>query len=365
VAKSKILILFSLSWLGTLLLPYSITFNNHILTACLILCAAYLYLKLDIFDSSLLNQKEGKGEKIYFWQGFLLSLSLTLEFPPGGLAFIGFLILIACKKRNVKIIGYYILGSAIPLFVHFYFNYIQIGDLIPAYLHKEYYNFPGSVWGGALGKKRLFGKTLFGQYFHTLFGYRGIFLFSPFLFLGFIESIKIALKKTHPYQGLAIITIFAFLGTISSYAIQISDFGGGSYGLRWVIGVIPLLIFFTALWLKQNLTTPKKIIVAIFLFFSILFSVLGVYNPWPENILSPCPILENIAYLTFSPLNQQTFVADEIVEKTSLEPGFSYYELARKCREQGAYAEAIRYFETSLKYDPTHVLTYYHLGNYV
>jgi predicted TPR repeat methyltransferase len=336
---------------GTILFPYAMTFNNHILAALMIFMAIGFYLCLD---------SEKENNKLIGWIGFCAAAGMFLELPTGGLNFLGLGILLGMK--NPRRLLYYLAGAILPAVAHFSLNYWQAGDFIPAYLHKEFYQFQGAYWGGELGKKRLFGKTIFSQFWHMTLGYRGIFLFSPILLGGLWEMVRYSFRKKDTLQGVAILGIVLLLGTMASYALQISDLGGGSYGLRWVIPALPILLVFTALWFSR-LKSKAGMAGGICLFIpAVIISSLGVYNPWPQNAVTPVPFLENIVYMTFNSETDSNPLADMIIEKTSLDKGLAYYELGREAWNHNYGYTAISYMNKSLLYDPHHSLTYYQLG---
>ncbi len=338
---------------GTIILPYAMTFNNHLMAALMILVAVGMYLSLD---------KQTLKKSLWVAGiGTFASLGIYLELPTGGLTFLGLGFLIG--KKEPKYLWSYLGGAILPSVAHFSLNYWQTGDLVPAYLHKEFYQFNGSYWGGALGKKRLFGNSVAGQFFHMTLGYRGIFLFSPILLGGLWEMIQRSVKKEDIWRKPAVLGLILLFGTMASYAVQISDLGGGSYGLRWVIPALPLLILFTAFWIGR-VFTPKKGVAGVGLLMvpSIIIAWIGVYNPWPQNAVTPIPFLENLSYMTFQGNNLSNPLAEFIAEKTSLDKGLAYYEMGREAWKQGNLNTAIAYMQKSLSRNPGHTLTYYQLG---
>ena len=339
-------------WLGTLLLPWAVTFNNHVLTATLIASGLTLFL----YDAKVEKVKDVQ----FLWSGFLLAFAITLELPTGGLSwFCGLLWLGVMNRRRL---GYFLVGSLVPLLIHAALNMTQTGDLIPAYLHKEYYQFAGSYWGSPQAYQRLFGKNILTQYFHMLFGYRGLFLFCPVLILGGIEIIRAWRNRDVFWSIWGIIAVFTLTGTLTSYAIQISDFGGGSYGLRWVVALIPLWLLPSLCWFSRPHQKIYQSIAYGLVGLSIFFSMIGLYNPWPQNALTPSPILENISYMTFVPNSSMQGIAEGIIETTSLDKGLAYYELGRECWKREEFTEAVRYMDLALIHKPGDTQYLYQLG---
>ncbi|MCX7919606.1 MAG: tetratricopeptide repeat protein [bacterium] len=352
------LVLFLSAWLGTLMLPFSGTLTNHLAAAGTATLSLYLLIQ------SYVQVQHSHWRT--FWLGFFSAMTFTLDLPAGGLVLISFSLIYFWRNHRVQDYLYFGLGIGIPLLTHFTVNYALTGDLVPAYLHTEYYQYPGSVLVSEIGKKRLFGKTIAGQYWHMLFGYRGILLFSPILLFGIADCLKVFIKKYwindtfFNYLRLSSLTIF--FGTLTAYAIQISDFGGTSYGLRWIITSIPLLLYFVGLNANEIIRRVKKIIGVLCLVWSILISFIGVYNPWSLNIISPIPFIDNLAYLTLDYFPQHARFVEIILDKTSLEKGLAYYELGKYFLNRNLPEKAIPYYEQSIKYAPHHTLTYYHLG---
>ena len=73
------------------------------------------------------------------------------------------------------------------------------------------------------------------------------------------------------------------------YALFVGSLGGWSYGIRYLIPIMPVLLFFIPVALK-------KIRVPLFvgiLVISTLFALIGLYNPWPpvyEPEIDPHPV---------------------------------------------------------------------------
>ena len=195
-----------------------------------------------------------------------------------------------------------------------------------------------------------------------LIGYRGTFLFAPVLLFGLWEAVRDSIYETGWMQKLSWLALLIFIGTITSYAIQISDFGGGSYGLRWVIAVLPLFILLTGYWFHRNSALVGRLVFGLLLIISMLISIIGLYNSWPQNAVNPSPILENIVYMSFGPAAGNTHLANWIVETFSLDKGLSYYELAREAWRQEQIDSAVDYFKISIQKNPTQTLSYYQLG---
>jgi tetratricopeptide (TPR) repeat protein len=351
------IILFCSTWLGTLLLPFSVTFTNHLLAAATATIGLYFLLQ------SIKQNSRNFWQPL--WLGFFSALTFTLDLPAGGLMLITFATIYFWKNHRVSDIIGYSIGMFPPLLIHCAVNYSLTGDLIPAYLHSQYYQYPGSVLVSEIGRKRLFGKTILGQYWHMLFGYRGLFLFSPILLFGFIECFKAFSKKywtnNNHINLLRIAACIILFGTITAYAVQISDFGGTSYGLRWIITSIPLLIYFLGMYIRNNLGKIKQIILAICFVWSVLISFIGLYNPWSLNIISPIPFIDNLAYLSLDYFPNQQWFAETVLEKTSLEKGLAYYELGKYYFNRNMLNQAIPYYYKSIQNDPKHYLSYYHL----
>ncbi|MCX8038260.1 MAG: tetratricopeptide repeat protein [Candidatus Sumerlaeia bacterium] len=336
---------------GTMILPYSVTFNNHVPAAAAITAALYF----------LLRDRKIPSAANLCAAGFLAALAFNLDLAPGGIALAGFGLVAAAKPPCVKRAAWYALGAVVPLALYMFLNWLVTHDFKPIYLHPEYYNYPGSILLSYDALKRPFGKTYPAQIFHMTFGYRGLFSYSPILLWGLIEAVR-QLRRGEDRLLAAVALAIPFLSA-ASYASQTGGMAGGSYGMRWLLPATPLLMFYTGQRLGRGLSRRGRTVFGAAAAFSILVAALGVPRPWSSNIRSPITVLDNLAYfgqVLWPPAKPPVYW---LVEWTSLEKGYAYLEIGRWHMNNGYYTAAIGDLERARILDPSRSsLIDYYLG---
>jgi hypothetical protein len=133
------------------------------------------------------------------------------------------------------------IGLVGPLAIHFCANYLATGSPLPVQTRKSLYLFESSAWRHPGGLDALHEPK--GTYlFHMTFGRFGIFLLYPILLMGPLGCYfawRDGMKEWRNYYlgGLA---CFAALGYY--YVSGTNNYGGASYGFRWGMGAMPILI---------------------------------------------------------------------------------------------------------------------------
>ena len=114
-------------------------------------------------------------------------------------------------------------------------------------------------------------------WYHALIGDRGLFIYTPFLFIGLWSAVK-RWRKFLPAEKILAAGTAAFM---LFYLTCTNEFGGQSYGLRYFIPVIPLI------WLAGAgavLEMPRRKYLTFPVFFLILWGVVtalaGAYFPF-------------------------------------------------------------------------------------
>jgi hypothetical protein len=229
-----------------------------------------------------------------------------------------------------------------------------------------------------------------------LFGWHGFFTVSPVLIIGAIGFV-LAVKENKPFKRRN--TIFvgsAVFIMLFGYAFFVGSLGGWSYGIRYLIPIMPILLFFTPVALKVT-RTPLFICVLIL---STLFAFIGMYNPWPpvyEPEVEPHPVaslvknpiggnlsawmreyfgesvltkaaLSNFIHPDEDKQNQYLFFFykskgdDEMAQKIGGLPVEQYYKKAVNLLGQNRLEESIEYFEQVIKINPNHAPAHNNMG---
>ncbi len=256
---SKIRNLLALALLtGTLLTSFSSTFNNHTIAAALIFSSLYYALL----------------ERAYL-AAVCLGVAFCIDIVP-GLVFIPVIVLILYDSKSAQGIKALLVSLAFFVGVFIAANYFTAGRLLPPKFVSEGHDyssaFSSSVFGVLLPESYLYPVE-------CLFGSHGFFTVSPVLFFGVIGIVKAyKQEKIFPKRwtgSLIGACIFFILGHI----IFVGSYGGWSYGFRYLIPIIPILLLFVPVALENKNLKLFKGVLAI----SIFFALIGVYNPWPPG----------------------------------------------------------------------------------
>jgi hypothetical protein len=111
----------------------------------------------------------------------------------------------------------------------------------------------------------------------ALFGWHGFFSVSPVLLFG-AAGLCLSLNRDTPLpRRLTRLVGVTCAVMIAAHAVFVGSYGGWSYGFRYLIPIIPLLLFYTPAALGP---VGRRIYVPV-LAFSCATALLGAYNPWP------------------------------------------------------------------------------------
>jgi hypothetical protein len=173
-----------------------------------------------------------------------------------------------------------------------------------------------------------------------LFGGHGLFSVSPILVFGLFGLIAAA-RKPHLLRVwwcrfLAVAIAIQILAHVTLAGV----YGGWSYGFRYLIPVIPLLLFFAPVVLGGWRTALFVALLPV----SILFAMLGAYHPWPpayEQARNPDPI----ASLVHNPVGGNAAAwLNEVAPQAGLTRWMAASFISPDERLQSRY---LKYFERS------------------
>ena len=270
--KEKSILLTNALAVGTSLFAFSAAFNNHQPAAILIgLSALYLFFK----------------ERYNLAELFLIAFALSLAtFIDLGAIFIAIpfsvfvlLRLLGDKKKKfkkiIKQLLFYMIGAAIPLIVHCYINQRITGDLLPAGLHSELFQYTNSPWvdinlltGVSLAVKSF--KEWLSYIWVLTFGHRGFFVHNPLFFFGLILAVYYIIKKKGKKRLYAATSLFSFVALFIYYSLFGKHAGGVCYSVRWFVISIPLVFPLVIDWIDKNNRWRLSTVTAFCLILSIL-----------------------------------------------------------------------------------------------
>ena len=360
---------------GTILTSFSVTFNNHTVAAALIFAA---------FCDAMAQKS--------FRVGVWISLAMCIDVVPGAL-FIPVFALILYHEKGRSGLCRYFSSVFIGGIIFVSLNFLIAGHPLPPKL------IPGgmdhsSQYASVVQHVPLPKNWLYPLQF--LFGWHGFFTVSPVLIIG-ATGLLLAVKKKEPFKRQN--TIFvgsAVFIMLFGYAFFVGSLGGWSYGIRYLIPIMPILLFFIPVVLK-TMRIPLFVCVLVL---STLFSLIGTYNPWPpvyEPEIEPHPVASlvknpiggnfsawmreyfgksglskvvasNFIHPDEEKQNQYLFFFymskgdKEMAQKIGRISAEQYYKKGVSLLGQNRLEESIEYFEQAIKINPNQASAHNNLG---
>jgi hypothetical protein len=288
------LLAFTTAAVGTFLLTFTATLNNHTPAAFCTFFAVYPLLRA-------MQTKQDMSPWGYLLCGFFAAAATTFDLPAAALlAALGVPLLVA-RPRNTLL--YFLPGAVVPLMALLLTNYIALGRFTPAYgeFGGPWYNYPGSHWA-RLGTPSARGidfndepTTVYA--FHLLFGHHGWFSLTPVWLLALFGLSAQALRSAVDVRKLvarpvgtgwtpelfAAMTLVVSLTVLGFYLtrVQSYNYGGFTSGPRWLFWLIPLWVLAipsAADWLAGRLV--GRLLGAGLLAGSVFSVFYPAWNPW-------------------------------------------------------------------------------------
>ena len=238
---------------GTILTSFAGTLNNHCVTAALLFAA---------FRAAM----DAKGWKAGLWT----ALAACIDIVPGVLFIPVFASFLAPDRRALARFGALLLAGA-ALFVAV--DLAIVGHALPPKM------VPGAVDHSSQFASSVAGVLLPESWTYPLeclFGWHGFFTVSPVLLFG-VLGLGQALRTGAPLPRGRCLALAATLAMmIAGHVLLVGSYGGWSYGFRYLIPIIPMILFFA----PPAIARHERIFGAV-LAVSALFALIGAYNPWP------------------------------------------------------------------------------------
>lgn len=217
---------------GTQLAGYSITINNHVPAAAALTIALYFAT----------GQITGKREPSW-WRfaifGFVGALVPTLDMPAGiYVAVAGCALLVRFPKQTAV---WCATGALVPLLIHFAATWAATGGPLPVQMRRATYMYEASYWRHPLGIDALSEPKL-TYLFNTTFGRCGVFLLFPVLLLGPLGALTALRPNNSRVAKASLAGLACFLVLVAYYVKSTNNYGGESYGFRWYIASMPVLL---------------------------------------------------------------------------------------------------------------------------
>jgi hypothetical protein len=204
---------------------YAVTLNNHTPTAMFLFVALVL----------IVRSRDHASRGTAFAIGGLCGLAFTFELTSGAFA-AAFIALLAYRQR--KMLGWALLGAALPVLPTLATYYAISGKLLPFYVQRDLYDYAGSYWNNPTGVDALDEPKLLYA-FHALLGMKGLFSLTPLGILaviGMTREVRERGRSTGEMLaiGLASLTVIVFIIATTN------NYGGAAMGMRWFAQFSPL-----------------------------------------------------------------------------------------------------------------------------
>ncbi len=275
--------------LTTWLCSYSVILNNHTPAALLILCMLI----------ALEKYRRKPTEKAAVLAALSAGAVGLFDIPVGmicgivALAGIGSLSPAAQRWKSLALV---VISGGVVALAFLILNYCAYGTPVPLYL---------------AGTTGTFGISIHGSLeyiYQALFGFRGLFSYQPFLLLVFpaVWCLRHKLRRSEWCAFFLAFTVILF------YLLFTNEYGGASYGFRYLIPIIPALWLLIARWvLEWKPAAWKYLPLAVLLLWGAVTSLIGTYCPFcianegprtPPGHFSQTirsPFLANLLVMTF------------------------------------------------------------------
>ena len=287
------LLAFATAALGTFLVTFSGSLNNHCPGAFCVLFACYPLLRA-------IAENHDMTPLGYACCGFFASCAATFELPALALvAALGVPLLIAHPRSTLL---FFLPAAVVPIAALYGCNYIALGTFDPVYdkFGGPWYRFEGSHWskiGTPAAKGLDFNTEPTTVYaFHLLVGHHGWFSLTPVWFVALVSLAVMGIKSAPAVKKLRRPTgtgwtpeMFAAMTLVVSVVVfvfyltrtQSYNYGGNTSGPRWLFWLIPLWVLAVPPMADRLArSSGGRLLGAVLLGLSALSVFYPAWNPW-------------------------------------------------------------------------------------
>lgn len=296
VEEKWIDVLLIIAGTGTLLLPYSTVFSNHVVSASLLIAGFYYLLRVkESIRYSLLS-------------GLLITLAGSIDV----VAFIFvpfFAVSFFNKPLKSKIV--FALACALVFVIYFQLNLYTSGSLRPPSMNQSLWEYPGSAFDSTNLSGLAYHSNfpaLLNYAFHMIIGHRGLISYTPILVFSIFGFVKIFQNKEFKYRQEYLLILLGSCTYVMMYILRSNNYSGDSYGVRWYANLMFLLCLPLA-QISEEVKRSKMLRKAFIIVscMSIVISFVGANHPLLRvDEQRPSSFLNALAY-TFQPIAPQVY----------------------------------------------------------
>ena len=252
---------------------YAAVFNNHVLAAALITVSSYLLMRAT-------HDATKTRRPLLFLVGLFAGFVPTLDMPAGIFVMAGAAYLM--WTRPVRGLRWALAGLVLPILVHIAIMIHVTGSAIPVQLRAALWLHEASYWRNPGGMDAL-NEPKMRYLFHLTLGRKGLFSLYPVTLFGLVGAFRMLRAEGMRRRIAAGLGLAAALAFLSFYVLRTNNYGGDSYGCRWLIAALPALM--TAGAIRAPVTGRRSVLI-LFIFaagVSLLSVVEGSGDPWRAN----------------------------------------------------------------------------------
>lgn len=269
--------------LGTLTTGYLSTLNNHTQAAYAAFFTAYL-----VFE--IWQEKKLEGWR-FALAGLFAGWTAANEFPAG--IFVLLALAAVFQADGKRTVLFFLPPLAVVTAALLLTNYLAIGSLIPAYLQKDLYDYPGSYWLPTSDKSGIDAlnenpESYLVYFLHLSIGHHGLFSLTPLWLLaaaGFYRSASGEDRRLTKFAwgilGVSAV-VFYFYWILNDQR----NYGGFCHGARWLMWLSPLWLMLLPVGTEPLAHSRRGRAFAWgLLAISIVSMADTLYNPWTRSWL--------------------------------------------------------------------------------
>lgn len=261
--------------LGTTILPFSVVFNNHVVSGTLMFLG---------FRPLLVPGRCGAKEAVC--SGVILSLAGAMDISCFLFVLVAAVLFARESLRNGIILAF----AAVPLTVlYLLLNTWTSGSLRPPSMNAPLWNYPGSIFSettlsGLAHHATLQDHAVYA--YHMLVGARGLISHSPIL-VASLFALPLVLGRNSPAarRGNLAGVLLGCAAFIAFYILRTNNYAGGSFGPRWYVTVMLCLCLpLAALEPVLRSSPAKRTAFLALVLLSVVIALIGVASPWTPAI---------------------------------------------------------------------------------
>ncbi len=211
---------------------YAQQLNNHTPAAAALMAALYFALAIG-------TGKRPPAPWRFAAFGFCSALVFVFDLPTVIFAAVAGLLLAWRFPRQTLL--WASLGAALPMVLHLGGLWLATGDLRPVQMRENTYLYEASYWRNPLGIDAL-NEPKAVYLFNITLGRVGAFVLFPVLFVAVFGAVKTLRRNINQLRIPVFFAVCAFLVLTAYYVKSTNNYGGASYGFRWYLGCVPVLL---------------------------------------------------------------------------------------------------------------------------